>query len=984
MALDLGELIARLGINSTELDRGLDEVPNKLKRAGAKAAQAGAAVGASIAVAMGGALVEAMSREAGSDKLAAQLGLSDADSARMGKVAGEVYAGAYGDSLGQVNDAIGAITLRVGEGSDAWLKTTTQSVLGLSATFDQEAGSIATAVGQMLTTGLAKNSGEALDIITRGFQVGNDKAGDFLDTLNEYGGQFQKLGVDGATATGLLSQGLQAGARDADLVADAFKEFSIRAVDGSTTSAAGFAALGLSAKDMTATIAAGGPGASAALDTVLDRLRGMKDPVAQSGAAVALFGSQAEDLGAALYALDPSAAVAGLGQVEGAVDGLNKTAGDNATTSLESFKRQIMSTFVDFVGGKALPIVNGFAASLATGLGPAVEAVTPAVQAAGAAAMALGAAIPTPILQGAAIVVGTLATVLGVQAAATAAASAATGIYTAVKAIFISTTNAETGAVTLSTLAKIGNTVQSGAAAVATGVWTAAQWLLNAALSANPLGLVTLAVAALVAGVVIAYRESETFRNIVTGAWDAVQGRIVGGWNIIRDNALSPLVNFVGTTIPSVFSAGVDAVGRTWDLLTDKLRTPIRVAFDFVNSNVIGPVNAILGKFPGGLSVPSLPHLASGGLLRGPGTGTSDSILGVDPRSGAATAAVSNGEFVVNQRQTARNLPLLQALNAGKVGGYALGGLVGGLVDKAGGVLGEVKDAAKAVGGALLPDFVGEMAAKGARKAAELVLGPMRSAVAGMLPDQIPLNMVRGGLDKMFDAVLSKSDEQDKLSASLMGGAFGRGGGGSPDGQGGLGPVAAALRAAIIKTFGITNIGGYAYRMIAGTNTLSDHATGHAADVMIANYKSPAGIAQGNSVASWILQHAADYKLRYLIWRDQINSGSGWRPYGHPGGGRSDTLQHRDHVHASVYDKGGWLEPGGVAMNAGRGRELVTPAPESREIVDHLRALRSGQAGGAQVHYHGDFYSYDPADIEAERAKRERDAAAVFGLVGVA
>lgn len=56
----------------------------------------------------------------------------------------------------------------------------------------------------------------------------------------------------------------------------------------------------------------------------------------------------------------------------------------------------------------------------------------------------------------------------------------------------------------------------------ATKAWTAAQWLLNVALTANPIGLVITAVAALAAGLFIAWQKSETFRRIVTGAFDAI------------------------------------------------------------------------------------------------------------------------------------------------------------------------------------------------------------------------------------------------------------------------------------------------------------------------------------------------------------------------------------------------------------------------------------------------------------------------------
>jgi len=58
-------------------------------------------------------------------------------------------------------------------------------------------------------------------------------------------------------------------------------------------------------------------------------------------------------------------------------------------------------------------------------------------------------------------------------------------------------------------------------------------------------------------------------------------------------------------------------------------------------------------------------HVGPGGLLSGPGTGTSDDII----------ARVSNGEFVVNAAQTREHLPLLRAINNGS-DGFAAGGMV--------------------------------------------------------------------------------------------------------------------------------------------------------------------------------------------------------------------------------------------------------------------------------------------------------------------
>ena len=58
---------------------------------------------------------------------------------------------------------------------------------------------------------------------------------------------------------------------------------------------------------------------------------------------------------------------------------------------------------------------------------------------------------------------------------------------------------------------------------IATTIYTAAQWALNAALNANPIGLVVLALVALGAGLALAWNKSETFRSIVTGVWEGIK-----------------------------------------------------------------------------------------------------------------------------------------------------------------------------------------------------------------------------------------------------------------------------------------------------------------------------------------------------------------------------------------------------------------------------------------------------------------------------
>lgn len=74
------------------------------------------------------------------------------------------------------------------------------------------------------------------------------------------------------------------------------------------------------------------------------------------------------------------------------------------------------------------------------------------------------------------------------------------------------------------------------AVTLATKAWTAAQWLFNAAMDANPIMLVVIAIGALAAGVVYAYTHFQAFRNIVSDVWNWLKGAVVDVINFVRDH----------------------------------------------------------------------------------------------------------------------------------------------------------------------------------------------------------------------------------------------------------------------------------------------------------------------------------------------------------------------------------------------------------------------------------------------------------------
>lgn len=363
--------------------------------AGPQGAMAGIGVGLVAAAGAAGVLAGAkfmeglsgsMEREKVADLFAAQLGLSPEEQKEAGALAGDLFANGYGESMGDVYEAIRAVNANIGKDlPEDELKELSALTMDWAMIMGKEPMEVTRAVGSLMKNGLAPNAEAAFDIIARGFQTTQDPADDLLDTVNEYSTKFRDLGLDGATSMGLLNQAIAAGARDTDYAADTLKEFSIRAIDGSQSTADGFAAIGLNAADMAKKIAAGGPESAAALDLTLDRLRAIEDPVLRDATAVQLFGTKAEDLGDALYAMDPSEAAAGLGEVGDAAATASATLNDNTATWWETIKRTFTKPFTDWFDLSVNPIMRDFATAFAEdgagGLAAKVREKWPAIQA---------------------------------------------------------------------------------------------------------------------------------------------------------------------------------------------------------------------------------------------------------------------------------------------------------------------------------------------------------------------------------------------------------------------------------------------------------------------------------------------------------------------------------------------------------------------------------------------------------------------------
>lgn len=188
-------------------------------------------------------------------------------------------------------------------------------------------------------------------------------------------------------------------------------------------------------------------------------------------------------------------------------------------------------------------------------------------------------------------------------------------------------------------------TAATAAQATATGTATGAQWSLNAALAANPIGAVVIAIGLLVGGFVLAWKHSETFRDIVKGAFAIVKGAAEGFWEFLKG-------------LPA-------AIGNLGGRLVEVITWPYKTAFNAIATiwnNTVGRLSFEIPSWvPGmggkGFSMPNLPTFHMGGVVPGnPGQAVPIMAMAgetVSRAGGGGTTININAGAIVTENQLA-------------------------------------------------------------------------------------------------------------------------------------------------------------------------------------------------------------------------------------------------------------------------------------------------------------------------------------------
>jgi hypothetical protein len=187
------------------------------------------------------------------------------------------------------------------------------------------------------------------------------------------------------------------------------------------------------------------------------------------------------------------------------------------------------------------------------------------------------------------------------------------------------------------------------AGTVATGIATAAQWLWNIALTANPIGIIIVAIGALI-GVII-YLATQTrffqtiweavwgflkavgawfagpFADFFVGAWNKITGAFQAAWDWIKNSFISANT-WVREKVEGFLNVlrGINgALKAAFSKVTDIISAPFRAAFNLVArawNNTVGRLHFSVPSWVPGIggnsfSAPKLPQFHTGGIVSG-------------------------------------------------------------------------------------------------------------------------------------------------------------------------------------------------------------------------------------------------------------------------------------------------------------------------------------------------------------------------------
>lgn len=441
------------------------------------------------------------------------------------------------------------------------------------------------------------------------------------------------------------------------------------------------------------------------------------------------------------------------------------------------------------------------------------------------------------------------------------------------------------------------------------------------------------------------------YENVIKPVWEGISAAIGAAWNWIDQHVFTPFKTGIGL-IGTAFENIAKAIGTAWDGIKKAAAVPINFVLDTVWNNGLRSFwNDMVGTL--GLDDMKLPKaalvkFAEGGVLPGytPGRDVHEFY---SPTGGRL--ALSGGEAIMRPEFTravggAAGVARLNSMaRSGQA--FADGGVWGQVGSFAGDVWDNIAGAASVAW-----EFLSNPAGAIQKHVIDGIINPLLSNVGGGVIGQA-IGSLPGMLMKNMTGLLESA---------------------APKGVGSAGMGWEAMWQIVQNAIpGVVMTSNYRPGATTVNGGKSYHGSGRAIDLV------PASMATFDAVAR-LFPNASE-----LIYSP---AGNRQLQNGQPFNGWSDAVrrQHYNHVHLAMaqggvvpklYDQGGWLPSGGMAVNKTGKPEAVLTPKQSEALIgglgagSELRLVVDGYEFSAYVEAKADgrINSYDAA---RERVSRRR------------
>ncbi len=460
-------------------------------------------------------------------KATAYFGETGAAAEQTERAIHEVFTAGVGDSMDDVANAVITVKKNLEDLSDTDLQNLTQQAMTLDDLYGIDMNETLRGVNSLMTQ-FGIDAQTAMDYIVSGTQNGLDKTNELGDNLAEYSGKFAQAGYSAEEYFQLLQNGLEGGAYNLDKVNDAINEVTTRLTDGTIEDA--LSNYSSETQQVFESWKNGGATQKQVIDSIVKDIRNTTNQQDALNRAATAFGTMAEDGNLKfIESLDS------VGNAYSDVTGKASELFNATTTSQQAFDSALrnaqeqlspLGDELNSLGAEIIPAIAEKIAELASEAdwGVVSETISGMVQ----KALELGDYL---ISNGDAVI-----SVIGGIAA---------------------------GFVAWNVISVIDGVVKAIQAFKLANEWaTAAQWLMNAALTANPIGIVITLIAGIVAALATFIATNDEAKQKVVEAWEGIKTAIgaaidavVQTWENLKTKALE-----IGESIQNGFSKGVEYV----------------------------------------------------------------------------------------------------------------------------------------------------------------------------------------------------------------------------------------------------------------------------------------------------------------------------------------------------------------------------------------------------------------------------------------